>query len=71
MAWATAHFTAVLMADGSTLDVLLRKIGVLQDAVKTPLAGRMMALLDLASRLPRRVWYDADPNGHDARFWER
>ena len=31
----------------------------------------MMALLDLASRLPRPVWYDADPNGHDARFWDR
>ena len=71
VAWATAHFTAVLIADGSTLDVLLRKIGLLQDAVKAPLAGRMMALLDLASRLPRRVWYDANPNGHDARFWER
>lgn len=69
--WATAHFPAVLIADGSTLDGLLRKIGLLQDAVKAPLAGRMMALLDLASRLPRRVWYDADPNGHDARFWER
>ncbi len=71
VAWATAHFTAVLIADGSTLDVLLRKIGLLRDAVKAPLAGRMMALLDLASRLPRRVWYDAAPNGHDARFWER
>jgi hypothetical protein len=71
VAWAIAHFTAVLIADGSTLDGLLRKIGLLQDAVKAPLAGRMMALLDLASRLPRRVWYDADPNGHDARFWDR
>ena len=71
VAWATAHFTAVPIADGSTLDVLLRKVGLLQDALKAPLAGRMMALLDLASRLPRRVWYDADPNGHDARFGER
>jgi len=71
VAWAQAHFTAVLIADGSTLDGLLRKIGLLKDAVKTPLAGRMMAVLDLASRLPQRVWYDADPNGHDARFWDR
>ena len=71
VAWAQAHFTAVVIADGSTLDVLLRKIGLLQDALKAPLAGRMMTLLDLASRLPRRVWYDADPNGHDARFWDR
>ena len=71
VAWAQTHFTAVLIADGSTLDGLLRKIGLLRDAVKAPLAGRMMALLDLASRLPRRVWYDADPHGHDTRFWER
>ena len=71
VAWAQAHFTAVLIAEGSTLDGLLRQIGLLRDAVKAPLAGRMMALLDLASRLPRQVWYDADPNGHDARFWDR
>jgi hypothetical protein len=31
----------------------------------------MMALLDLTTRLPRRVWYDADPAGHDTRFWSR
>ena len=59
------------MADGSTLDALLRKIGLLRDALKAPLAGRMMALLDLASRVPWRVWYDADPKGHDTRFWDR
>ena len=71
VAWAYAHFTAVLIADGSTLDVLLRKIGLLRDAVPAPLAGRMLAVLDVASRLPRQVWYDADPHGHDARFWDR
>jgi hypothetical protein len=71
VAWAQAHFTAVLIAEGSTLDVLMRRIGWLRDALKAPLAGRMMALLDLASRLPRWIGYDADPNGHDARFWER
>jgi hypothetical protein len=71
VAWAHTHFAAVLIADGSTLDGLLRKIGLLRDAVKAPLAGRMLAVLDLASRLPRQVWYDADPNGHDARFWAR
>jgi len=71
VAWAQAHFTAVLIADGSTLDALLRKIGLRRDALKAPLAGRMMALLDLASRLPWRGWYDADSKGHDTRFWER
>jgi hypothetical protein len=71
VAWAQAHFTAVLITDGSTLDGLLRTMGLPRDAVKAPLAGRMLAVLDLASRLPRQVWYDADPHGHDARFRER
>lgn len=71
VAWAVARYSAVLIADGSTLDVLLRKIGLLRDAAQAPLAGRMLALLDLASRLPWRIWYEADPKAHDARFWDR
>ncbi|WP_213379669.1 hypothetical protein [Allochromatium tepidum] len=61
VAWAHAHYTAVLIAAGATLDVWRRKLGWLREAPVAPLAGRMMALLDLTTRLPRRVWYDADP----------
>ena len=42
------------MADGSTLEVLPRKIDLLRDAVQAPLAGQMLAVLDLASRWPRQ-----------------
>jgi hypothetical protein len=68
------HFPHVLAVDGSTLDALLRKVGLLraQDAAEGPvLAGRMAALLDVAAGLPRRVWYEADSQAHDQRFWER
>jgi hypothetical protein len=71
IAWAQDRYTAVLIADGSTLDVRLRKVGLLREMDPAPLAGRMMALLDLTTRLPRRLWYDADPAGHDTRFWSR
>jgi DDE family transposase len=71
LAWAQAHFTAVVALDGSTLDVLLRKVGLLRQADKPVLAGRMAALLDVLSHLPRRVWYEEDPQAHDQRFWER
>jgi hypothetical protein len=71
IAWAQDRYTAILIADGSTLDVLLRKVGLLRETDPAPLAGRMMALLDLTTRLPRRLWYDADPAGHDTRFWSR
>ena len=69
--WAKTHFTAVLILDGSTLDALLRKVGLLREGEGTVLAGRMAALLDLLSRLPREIWYEEDEQAHDQRFWER
>ncbi len=71
IAWAQRHFTAVLALDGSTLDGLLRKVGLLRDGEGPVLAGRMAALLDLVSQLPREVWYEEDWHAHDQRFWER
>ncbi|MBI2941975.1 MAG: transposase [Chloroflexi bacterium] len=69
LAWARAHSPAVLACDGSTVDALLRKVGLLRDCPGTPLAGRMTALLDLCSRLPRQLWYEADAAAHDQRHW--
>lgn len=69
IAWAQAHYTEVLIPDGSTLDALLRKIGLLREAETNPLAGRMTALLDLCSRLPKHIWYEAEAQAHDQRFW--
>jgi hypothetical protein len=69
--WAQAHFTAVVALDGSTLNVLLRKPGVLRDGHGPLLAGRMAGLLDVITRLPRQVWYEEDQQAHDQRFWDR
>jgi hypothetical protein len=71
LAWAQRHFTAVLALDGSTLDGLLRKVGLLRDGEGPILAGRMAALLNLLSQLPRDVWYEEDWHAHDQRFWDR
>ncbi len=68
--WAADHFTTVVALDGSTLDALLRKVGLLRGAPKAVLAGRMAALLDVITRLPRQVWYEEDPQAHDQRFWD-
>lgn len=69
--WAKSQYTQVLVQDGSTLDALLCKVGLLRDSVVHPLAGRMTALLDLCSRLPCHLWYEEDAEAHDQRFWER
>jgi hypothetical protein len=71
LAWVRERYTQVLAVDGSTLDALVRKVGLLRDAAGHPLAGRMTALLDLCSRLPRALWYEEDPQAHDQRCWPR
>jgi hypothetical protein len=71
VAWAQERYTEVVVHDGSTLDALLRKVGLLRQAETNPLAGRMAALLDLCSRLPRHIWYEEDTQAHDQRFWPR
>jgi hypothetical protein len=70
LAWAREHFSAVLALDGSTLDALSKKIGLLQGAVGNVLAGRMAALLDVASLLPRKIFYEENSKAHDQTFWQ-
>jgi hypothetical protein len=65
------HFSEVLALDGSTLDVLLRKVGLLRELDKPALAGRIAGLLDVGSQLPKELWYEEDSSAHDQRFWER
>ena len=71
LAWAHEHFTALYALDGSTLDTLLRKVGLLREEEGPVLAGRMAALLDVASRLPQQLWYEEDSQAHDQRFWDK
>ena len=71
VAWAQTHYSAVLGVDGSTLDVLLRKVGLLRQQADAPLAGRMTGLLEVGSRLPRALWYEPDVAASDQRCWPR
>ena len=63
--FATKHFTAVLALDGSTLDALSKKVGLLQGTAGNVLAGRMAALLDVVSLLPRKLWFEEDSKAHE------
>ena len=69
IAWAQKRYSEVQAVDGSTLDALIRKIGLLKDLPQNPLAGRITGLLNLCSRLPSQIWYESDPKAHDQRFW--
>jgi len=69
--WAAERYRGLYAVDGSTLDALIRKMGLLRDLPQNPLAGKMTALLDLCTRLPEQLWYTSDPKAHDQRFWDK
>jgi hypothetical protein len=71
VAWVHARYSQVLACDGSTLDALLRKVGLLSEKATNPLAGRMLALLDIVTHLPTHIWYEADAQAHDQSFLEK
>ncbi len=73
LAWAQQHYTGVVAFDGSTLDTLLRKVGLLSDLPakhKGLLGGRIAGILDLCSHLPRHILYEEDSQAHDQTFWQ-
>jgi hypothetical protein len=69
VAWAKDRYAYVVALDGSTLDALQRAVNLLPES--KGLAGRMAALLDVASGLPHKIWYEEDSQAHDQAFWER
>jgi hypothetical protein len=71
LGWAGEHFAAVLVADASTLDALVKKLHLLRSSTKTPLAGKICALLDVLSQQPRAIWYESDAAMSEQRFWDR
>jgi hypothetical protein len=69
LAWAAQRYSTILVSDGSTLDALLRKVGLLREADRAPLAGKMLTLLNVITLLPTAIWFEAQATAHDQRFW--
>lgn len=67
--WAREHFSDMLIADASTLDALIRKTGLMLDG--PTLGGKIIALLELGSHQPRRIFYEEDANANEQTFWQR
>lgn len=51
--------------DGTTLEALFRKLKSLQEQAKAPLAGTVIAVVDLLSHLPAKLIYHDDPATND------
>lgn len=65
---AKAHFSAVLAADGTTLEELFHKVGLLREVPGTVLAGRLLAVLNVASKQPLAIIRQPESTGNDHWF---
>lgn len=71
VAYAQVHFTAIWSVDGSVLDSLLQKCGLLQEQIKSPLAGKITTIIDIVTQVPAHIWYKEKAQAHDQTFWEQ
>lgn len=68
---ARRHFKGIVAVDGSVLDALIKKVGLLREVEGGVLAGKIIAVLDIASQLPVKIWYGEDSAAHDQNWWEQ
>lgn len=68
---ALQHFDRLWVMDGTTLEALFRKVGALRENPEIPLGGKLLALLDLPSKLPIHLWLDPNPSANDKSFLDQ
>ena len=64
-----ARFSALWIADGSTLERLQRHMGQLQTQAKNPLAGKLMMVVEAFSHRPVQAFYSPESKRNDAMWW--
>ena len=67
---ASSHFSAIWIADGSTLEHLQRRMGQTREQLKNPLAGKLMMVVEALSHRPVQAFYSPDPQRHDMTWWD-
>lgn len=68
VARALRRFERLWVADATTLEALFQKVGLLRGRGGQALGGTLLAVADLATHLPARLWYDEDPTANEQRF---
>ncbi|PSB00367.1 hypothetical protein C7B64_23900 [Merismopedia glauca CCAP 1448/3] len=64
------RWSAVWIADGSTLERLQRHLGQLQGQPQNPLAGKMMMVVEVFSHRRVAAWYDCNAQRSEMTWWQ-
>lgn len=67
---AISHFKEVLIVDATTLEALFKRVGLLRGMEKTAYGGKLVALLDAVTKLPRKLWLSEDDRANEKSFLE-
>lgn len=62
------RFAACYVVDGTKLEALFRKLKALQEVAEARFGGHLVAVCDLITHLPRKIWYAEDPATNDKTF---
>jgi hypothetical protein len=54
-------FSSIWAVDATTLEALFKKVGLLQGIPQTVLGGKLLGVLDVATKLPVHLTWDEDP----------
>jgi len=65
---ASEQFDQILVADGSTLEALFRKLKSLEEVPLGQLAGKMCMVIDLVRQLPVELWFSEEARASDTNF---
>ena len=65
LATITPRFTAIYALDTTILEALFRKLDILRDTPKALIAGQLAVVSDIASHVPVKIWYTADPGANE------
>lgn len=60
-----SRFTGLYAVDGTTLEALFRKLATLREAPDAPLAGHVVAAVELGSHLPEKLFWADDSQTND------
>jgi hypothetical protein len=68
---AQQHFRHLWIVDATKLELLFKKVGALREGAGHPHGGTLLGLLDLPSKLPVHLVWDADSALNERRLLER
>ncbi|MEG5048902.1 IS4 family transposase [Microcoleus sp. B4-C1] len=65
-----SKFEKIWIIDGSILEALFKKLQSLESVEKGQLAGKIITVIDLITRLPVEIWFEENPKASDTKAEE-